>query len=83
MRHIVGIGDMRVSKDAGDLLVTHGLGSCLGIAVHDPVSHVGGLLHAMLPTATLNPEKARLRPLMFVDTGMRELLREMVASAPR
>ncbi|MCE9544009.1 MAG: chemotaxis protein CheD [Planctomycetia bacterium] len=70
---------MRISNDTSDLLVTHGLGSCLGIVAYDPVARIGGLLHAMLPTATLNPEKARLRPFMFVDTGVRELLRQMVA----
>jgi chemotaxis protein CheD len=80
MQHIVGVGEMRISKEGSDLLVTHGLGSCLGIVVHDPVAQVGGLLHAMLPTAALNPDKAKAQPGMFVDTGVRELLYQMVCS---
>ena len=80
MRYVVGVGDMRMSGVGGDLIVTHALGSCLGIALHDPVAQVGGLVHAMLPTATLNPEKARQNPYMFVDTGISALLGEMFAA---
>jgi len=64
---------MRVGR-AGDTLVTHVLGSCLGLAVYDPVVRVGGLLHAMLPQSAINPEKAQANPSMFVDTGVPSLL---------
>ena len=76
MRHIVGVGDMKVSSDPADVIVTHALGTCLGIVVHDPVARVGGMLHVMLPTSTINPDKARLNPYMFVDTGVPELFRQ-------
>ncbi len=39
---IVDVADMRVSAVKGDVLVTHALGSCLGITVYDPTTHVGG-----------------------------------------
>jgi chemotaxis protein CheD len=74
--HIVGVADMKVSAKRGDLIVTHALGSCLGIAVHDPVACVGGLLHVMLPLSTLDPVKADRNPFMFVDTGFPSLLIE-------
>lgn len=80
MRHIVGVGDMRVSGNPADVIVTHALGSCLGIVVHDPVARVGGLLHVMLPLSTINPEKARANPYMFVDTGVPELFRQAYAA---
>ena len=80
MRHIVGVGDMKVSSDPADVIVTHALGSCLGIVVHDPVARVGGMLHVMLPTSTINPDKARLNPYMFVDTGVPELFRQAYAA---
>ena len=70
MKHIVGVADMAVSNSPGDTLVTHSLGSCLGIVVYDPVAVVGGMLHAMLPTGNMNPEKATKNPCMFVDTGV-------------
>ena len=70
MKHIVGVADMKFSTAPGDVIVTHALGSCLGISVHDPVSHVGGLLHVMMPMSNINPEKAQENPYMFVDTGV-------------
>ncbi len=70
MKYIVGVADMKTSNNPGDIIVTHALGSCLGIAAHDPVAGVGGLLHVMLPMAKVNPEKAKACPCMFVDTGV-------------
>ena len=67
MRHVVAVGDMKIGRDA-DLIVTHALGSCLGLVVYDPVAKVGGPLHAMLPLSTNNPPKAEAYPYMFVDT---------------
>jgi len=72
----VGVSDMKVSATKGDQIVTHALGSCLGIAVHDPVASAGGLLHVMLPLSTIDPVKADRNPLMFVDTGFPMLLTE-------
>ena len=72
----MGVSDMKVSGKKGDVIVTHALGSCLGIAVHDPVAFVGGLLHVMLPLSTIDPAKAERNPLMFVDTGFPRLLIE-------
>ena len=69
MKQIVAVGDMKVGKD-GDVLVTHALGSCLGLIVYDPVARVGGLLHAMLPLSRINPQKAESHPYMFVDRGV-------------
>lgn len=74
MGHIVvGVGDMNVSKDISDELVTHSLGSCIGVAIHDPMAKVGGLLHVMLPYAQLSPERAQTTPCMFADTGLPRL----------
>ena len=50
----VGLSDARVADD-GAVLVTSGLGSCLGVAVYHPTAGVGGLLHAMLPAANDHP----------------------------
>lgn len=69
-RLIVGVADMKMTKGPGHLLVTHGLGSCIGIALYDPVSHIGGLLHFMLPDSQVNPQRARVNPWMFADTGI-------------
>jgi chemotaxis protein CheD len=67
---VVGISDLKVSNRPEDVLVTYALGSCIAVAVFDPVAKVGGLLHYMLPDSTLDPEKARQNPAMFADTGI-------------
>ena len=61
---------MLTSNDASAHLVTYSLGSCVGVAIYDPIAKVGGLLHAMLPDSTINPDRAAKRPSMFVDTGL-------------
>lgn len=73
MKHVIVVADMKVGQDA-DVLVTHALGSCLGLMIHDPVARVGGLLHAMLPLSQINPQKAEANPYMFVDTGIPALI---------
>ncbi len=67
---------MKVSSRQGDVIITHALGSCLGIVVYDPVAQVGGMLHAMLPDSSIDPAKAKTNPDMFVDTGVPRLFRE-------
>ena len=67
---IVGISDIKVSNNAGDVIVTYALGSCIGIVVFDPIARVGGMLHYMLPESSLDQNKARENPEMFADTGI-------------
>ncbi|MBN1546249.1 MAG: chemotaxis protein CheD [Syntrophaceae bacterium] len=67
---IVGISDLKVSNNPGDVLVTFALGSCIAVAIYDPVVKAGGLLHYMLPDSTLDLKKAQQQPGMFADTGV-------------
>lgn len=67
---IVGISDLKVSNNAGDILVTFALGSCIAVAIYDPMVKVGGLLHYMLPDSNLDLNKAQAQPGMFADTGV-------------
>ena len=76
MRHIIVVADMKIGKK-GDMLVTHALGSCLGLMIYEPVAHVGGLLHAMLPLSKINLQKAQANPFMFVDTGVPEMFKQL------
>lgn len=47
----VGIADLKVAM-IPDRLITIGLGSCIGIALLDKVSGIGGLAHIMLPDSS-------------------------------
>ncbi|MFC1571982.1 chemotaxis protein CheD [Candidatus Eisenbacteria bacterium] len=76
MRHVVGVGDMKLSSNAGDIVVTHALGSCVGIAIHDPTVQLGGILHFMLPRSSVNPGKAWSKPYLFADTGIPSFFKE-------
>ncbi len=73
MKHIVGVSDMKMSNAPGDIIVTHALGSCVGIAIYDPSAQVGGILHYMLPQSKIDSNKAQNNPYMFGDTGIPEL----------
>jgi chemotaxis protein CheD len=77
MKIIVGVADMKISNQPSDTVVTHALGSCLGIAAYDPIACVGGILHVMLPNASVNPDKAQQNPYMFVDKGTPMFFREL------
>lgn len=78
MNRIVGISEMAVSKNRGDVLVTYSLGSCIGLSLYDPEVGVGGLIHCMLPLSRIDPEKAKANPPMFTDTGVPALLQALL-----
>ena len=68
----VGMADLKIAK-APDALTTLGLGSCIGIAIFDPISKIGGLVHIMLPDSTSIKNNSNLAK--FADTGIDELIR--------
>jgi chemotaxis protein CheD len=76
VKYIVGVADMKIGTKQEDILITYALGSCLGIVIYDPIVHVGGLLHVMLPVSSVDPTKAETNPFMFVDTGVPKLFTE-------
>ena len=76
-RVVVGVGDLGVSNNVAITLSTYALGSCIAVAVYDPIARAGGLLHLMLPESSLSPEKALSQPAMFADTGLPLLFRAL------
>jgi len=68
---------MKVSDRPDDVLVTYSLGSCIGLALFDPVACVGGMIHCMLPLSRIDPTKARANPHMFTDTGVPALVQAL------
>jgi chemotaxis protein CheD len=75
---IVGIADCQTSKNPDATLVTFALGSCVGVAMLDPSSSAGGLLHILLPDSTLDAAKAAKNPSMFADTGIPALVSQCI-----
>jgi chemotaxis protein CheD len=93
-RVVLGIGGLQARRAERGLIITHALGSCLGIVVYDAHAKVGAMLHAQLPLGQLNADLARQDPGRFVDLGIpllfkaatdlganRRLLRVTVAGA--
>jgi chemotaxis protein CheD len=73
----VDISAFQVADSEDDVLITYALGSCIAVIVHDPVRKIGGMIHYMLPQSSLFPEKARIKPAMFADTGVPLLFHAM------
>jgi len=71
----VGISEYQVQKTPG-LLVTYGLGSCLGIVLHDSATSVGGLAHTLLPQPREGMDQSR--PAKFVDAAIRLMLTDLL-----
>jgi chemotaxis protein CheD len=76
-RRVIGISEWAVSADTAENLITYSLGSCIGLTLHDPTIGAGGMLHAMLPTSSTDPERAEREPGMFTDTAVTGLLTAM------
>ncbi len=74
----VGIGQIAVSKDADEILVAYGLGSCVGVSAYDPLAHVGGLAHILLPESN-GSAAANREPAWHAAAGVTNLLRELAA----
>jgi chemotaxis protein CheD len=76
----VRMGEMVASADPAVVLVSIGLGSCIGLALVDAAAGVGGLAHIMLPGPG---DTERRSPSTFADTGVPALLDEVKALGAR
>lgn len=79
-RTVVKIANMQVLRANSGTLVTHALGSCIGVCVFDAMAGVAGMLHFMLP----NPKPGsapptNLGPHAFASTAVPELFRAVYA----
>ena len=72
----VGMADLNVCVSP-DGITTIGLGSCVGIAIRDPVTKIGGLAHVMLPDSSAIKSNTNIPK--FADTGIEELVKRVVA----
>ena len=68
---VIGLGEMKVSRGANDVLVCLGLGSCVALCYHDPVAKVGPMAHIVLPSSE---GRAIGSPGKFADTAVPALI---------
>ena len=76
----VGISDYKVSKSP-DKIITLGLGSCVGIAIYDKSTKVGGLSHIMLPDSS--QFKRNIKIEKFADLAIPHMIEEIKKHNPR
>lgn len=74
----VGMADMQVTGDRDAILKTTGLGSCVGLTLHDAAAGVAGMAHIMLPSANIARE-GNMNKAKYADTAIPELIRRMTA----
>jgi chemotaxis protein CheD len=75
--NVVGIGEWKATSQADAQIITHALGSCLGITAYDFVARVGGMVHVMLPQPGVGAaEDAISHPGKYVGPGLEALLGE-------
>jgi chemotaxis protein CheD len=71
----VRMGEIVVSANPGDVLVSLGLGSCIGLALVDQRRGIAGLAHIMLPEALAGGGPVG----KFADLAVPELVEQTVA----
>lgn len=71
----VGMADYKVGRSPASL-ISYGLGSCVGIALFDAVTKVGGLAHIMLPDSTQARSAENIAK--FADTALPAMLNEII-----
>ena len=71
----VGLGDQKIARSP-DVLVTYGLGSCVGICLYDGVHKIAGLAHIVLPHCKKSGAVAQ--PYRYADTAFPLLLQKMI-----
>ena len=72
----IGISEYKTAKAPG-VMVTYGLGSCLGIILYDPVLKSGGMAHTLLPQP--RPGVDDERKTKFVTTAIQLMLEDLLA----
>lgn len=76
---IINVSDAKVSNNPGDVLTTYSLGSCIAVCLYDPSCHTGGMLHYQLPDSKIDPDRAKEKPFMFADAGMKLLVEKLLS----
>ena len=76
METMVRMGELAISDTPGEVLVSLGLGSCIGLAVVDKRAGVAGLAHIVLPATSGAPKPWSLNK--FADHAVPALVDGMV-----
>ena len=73
----VGLAEIKFSKDPDDIIIVHGLGSCIGIVLYDHATKIGGMAHVVLPDSSI--QRNSLMSGRFADTAVPLLIEQFRA----
>lgn len=68
----VKMAELKITEAPG-VLITVGLGSCVGVAIYDSLHKIGGLIHVMLPENRKGIKNAK-----YADTGIPLMINNMI-----
>jgi len=71
---IVGVGEIACAHEP-EVLITQALGSCVGVCLWDPRTHIAGMAHVMLPAQPASGFTGRRH--RFADIAIPELLEQL------
>ena len=77
---MVRMGELAVSRVPGHVLVSLGLGSCIGLALIDRKMGIAGLAHIVLPQSQGHGQD---NPRKFADLALPEMLSEVTGLGAR
>lgn len=73
----IGIGEHRIGGPEERTWVMHGLGSCIGLVIADPLTHISGAAHILLPARVAGgpdvPARYADEAVPFLVEGMARL----------
>lgn len=71
---MVNIAQLKIASPP-DVLCALGLGSCVGVVLYDPVNHICGMQHVLLPKMS---DQSGMPVTKYADPGIRELRKEVI-----
>ena len=77
---VVGIGEYIVSKDVGEQIITHALGSCVAFILRCPTTKKTAMAHVVLPEVDRTEQYQYLetKPGYFADIIVPQLLKDFL-----
>jgi chemotaxis protein CheD len=75
----VGMGETKISKESGSIIVAPGLGSCIGFILYDVKNKIGGMSHIVLPDSTSISKEVTM-PGKYANTAVPDLLEKLIAA---
>ncbi|MGM0369064.1 MAG: chemotaxis protein CheD [Bacillota bacterium] len=76
----IKMADLNIGQDS-EILITSGLGSCVGVTLYDERTKIGGMAHVMLPKFPPNRDSGN--PAKYADTALDILVEKLEEAGAR